>query len=136
MLFFSSVQEAERGCVCMGLGRQSPCLHTQHPRAPVRPLPARAGTVCWGSLRNRICSPFHPGVGAQRSNVPVVHLEVNADCSCRDGVCKPHGTDPVGSGDPQDSFSCLSVVSMAFLRRSLHGCVRDPPGRTLQDFHR
>lgn len=42
--------------------------------------PGWAGTMCWGSLHNRICSPFHPGVGAQRSNIPVVHLEVNADC--------------------------------------------------------
>lgn len=43
---------------------------------------------------------------------------------------------PVGLGDLQDSFICLSVVSVAFLGRTHHCHVGDAPGRMLQDFHR
>lgn len=42
---------------------------------------------------------------------------------------------PVGLGYLQDSFSYLSVVSVAFLRRRQHYHVGNALGRTLQDFH-
>lgn len=125
------------------------CTHSisVHPPKPVPAcrqscLPSR--TAVWELLdRDRVL-----GISLQRDL-----LSVSPWCTCTKeqhpsgspgGGCrlltwrrvyKSCGINPVGLGDLQDSFSYLSVVSVAFLGRRQHCHVRETPGRTLQDFH-